>query len=146
MSMIESLFRKKIDPVNLFRGYVGMYPVAIAAFRAGHPDFDRVFRDGGTFWIGKTGEDGWVLGQNLRAIAAGAEGLRSFRGLEDCTEWFWQEYEKLGYCLLDPHHENAWKERFDQKGKWKRRCRWCGAEHRRKLNWVVKIERFEEWE
>ncbi|MBT2759933.1 hypothetical protein [Paenibacillus sp. ISL-20] len=68
--------------------------------------------------------------------------------LLDITDWFFDEYEKIGRCIFDPDH-NGWMLGTDGRYTYvnnTRKCNWCGQWHHREIVKKVKIERISVWE
>ena len=58
-------------------------------------------------------------------------------------EGFWQQYEAIGRCAIDPDHnmffvgdEHRWRQEGDT-----RHCQWCGQVTQRLHTWTETVER-----
>jgi hypothetical protein len=100
----------------------------------------RVYRDvEGTLWLGYM-FDGDLIGTRLsRVLIDGAQAEIYSFGLSELTELdnFWQQYQAIGRCAIDPEHgmgfigdDARWNVRGDH-----RSCQWCG-------NATQKLERY----
>lgn len=65
----------------------------------------------------------------------------------DITEWFWEQYKKIGRCLFDRAHSRWYqgdKDRFTYVNN-TRKCNWCGEWQRKEIEKEVQIRRVEKW-
>jgi hypothetical protein len=107
-------------------------------------------------WIGDNHRDGWYYGNKLSNIlGCSREKYTVFacpyfnnRIIINITEWFWNEYLKIGRCIWDRSH-HGWlvndDKRFIYVNKNSRKCQWCGLWQHREIEKRVKIERKEVW-
>lgn len=129
--------------------------------------FDKNIINMGDLWIGKTfkreydsddmkGAIDWMYGNSLGTILSGskekytvfANPWNNKKTVIDITDWFWNEYIRIGRCIWDSNH-SGWlakdDNRFTYVGKNSRRCNWCGKWHHREIKKKVRIERKEIW-
>lgn len=67
----------------------------------------------------------------------------------DVTDWFFSEYERRGRCLFDKEHSSWWageEGRFTYINSHSRRCNWCGAWQKMRIEKRVRLERKKVWE
>jgi hypothetical protein len=97
-----------------------------------------VFRDAdGVQWIGWLDEDLYLIGSRLMAVLCNgakeevwAYPIRKSQKLREIPG-FWDEYERVGRCAIDPEHAHYFLSRdgrFAEEGD-SRTCKWCGAKH-----------------
>jgi hypothetical protein len=100
----------------------------------------RVYRDvEGTLWLGYM-FDGEFIGTRLsRVLVDGAQAEIYSYGSSGLTELqnFWQQYQAIGRCAIDPEHRMGF---IGDDARWNvhgdhRSCQWCG-------NATQKLERY----
>lgn len=118
--------------------------------RTGMPQ--KVFRDAeGVQWIGWLDEDLFLIGSRLMGVLSNgakeetwAYPLPQNHGMRE-VDGFWDEYERVGRCAIDPEHNHYFLSRdgrFSENGD-ERTCKWCGATQQRE-RYVQRIKR-ERW-
>jgi len=94
-----------------------------------------------------------VSGERLRNIVSGTTMEYCFdytpREFIDITDEFWERYQKIGRCLLFPHHKKFWLQ--GEKNRYTyvngtRKCNWCGKWQKKHIEKKTAIERLEVWE
>lgn len=106
--------------------------------RTGMPQ--SVFRDAeGSLWIGWLDDDFFLIGSRLMAVLCNgadedtwAYPLNRLPAMQEVTG-FWNEYERVGRCAIDPEHSHHFLSRngrFKEEGD-SRMCRWCGHKQQR---------------
>lgn len=111
----------------------------------------RVYRDQlGTLWLGEI-DDHWFNGLRLMRALSGAK-LREIGSYPNLAhnlvevEDFWQRYEKIGRCAIDPEHAIGF---IGDETRWQidgevRHCRWCKARTEHRITWTESHDR-ESW-
>lgn len=108
-------------------------------------------------WIGNYEADGlWFHGNAIGTIiGCSREKYTVFanpwlknKEIIDITDWFINEYIKIGRCIWDKSHTGWLKDddnRFTYIDDNNRKCNWCGEVHHREIIKKIKIERKEVW-
>lgn len=98
---------------------------------------DRIYRDEcGALWIGHFGANNIFLGTYLSQVLELGDATQTPTWPKANTLHFrtvlgfWNQYERLGSCAIDPSHQDA---SLDTDGRYSflpdgsRQCQWCGA-------------------
>lgn len=118
--------------------------------------FDKQNFSRAHIWVGNIDGEGWYYGNKLSCIIGESKEKYTIfaslwytdRTVIDITDWFWNEYLKVGRCIWDKSH-NTWlmndDDRFTYINKNSRRCNWCGQWQHREIEKRVKLERKSLW-
>jgi hypothetical protein len=92
----------------------------------------RVFRDAGNvLWLGYLDDLGSLIGSKMAVILRDGASTWAYsycpNGFVE-VENFWDEYERVGRCAVDPTHQGSFA---NTESRWKltgnmRCCQWCG--------------------
>lgn len=123
-------------------------------FDSSYVEFNKEDLNTMQIWIGYVDSEGWILGNSLNSII-GSSNKKYMQWANpwvkqhehiDITEWFWNEYIKIGRCIWDKPH-NGWlmddKERFEYIDEDTRKCNWCGLIQHKSIR--EEIKKFEVW-
>ncbi len=103
----------------------------------------RVYRrDNRSLWIGLLGDFGFAGSHLMQVVTTGARTGRAFdpapaRGEFKPIKTFWNRYERLGICAIDPkhvHYHHRWGHLNDKR----RVCMFCGlVQNNRPISRIV---------
>jgi hypothetical protein len=118
--------------------------------------FDSIDLKIGHIFVGENNRDGWYSANRLSNILGDSKEKYTIFAIPwfknktviDITDWFWDEYRRIGRCVWDRPHI-GWlmddDERFVYINKNSRKCQWCGEWQHREIEKRVKIERKPVW-
>ena len=103
-------------------------------------------------WIGGSDKEGlWFYGSSLRSILSPRckEWANPWMANKhiDITDWFWNEYIKIGRCIWDKSHD-GWLENADERFAYvgnTRKCKWCGKWQAKEIIKETTISRYDVW-